>query len=475
MTLASGKELESTEVPYKNWKRLSKYSGRVRSLIHDEAPTSETSQKAKIIYSATYQCILQNAINRHSFLPNLRKLTWRAGDNINSTLQISLLVSSTVKDLQLSFWDVSIDNAGSIFKQLAGRVDNVVSFGLEGRICDYDSSVSYAETLEGELIDVLGELKNLRKVKLHHWLLSEKVLTHLGALPFLQSVDVADSYLPPSITRPWYNKFRLGDTEMFTSLESLRVCMELKEASEMFRCTGGTLMLRVITLVVVEIVRRNDLQECLESLVCSCPSINAVHLTLRSHDEVQYDASEQLHISDFSALHQTDLLHFSVSHRLPIRGSYGGILQMVSAWTGLETFELNARPVTMESTVPPPDLDLTVLSVIAEHCPELRSLSLYISIEKSFQNTNPEPLFYNLRRLDLGETIIHPESLAEAAAFVAALVPPIRKIDVVAKVHRPGYNDTWSGSEGEVATLVATIQRSRDALRSALMKKNTGI
>lgn len=457
--------MDRDSIPYKQWDRLAICGRRVRTLQHNEAPEDDDEGEPNLVAASTYQYILQNLINRFSILPNLRSLSWRVGPNIQSVSQVAMLVSSSVQKLKLSFCNARIEDAEATFGHLQGRIPNVKDLVIEGDGTT-ESEIEESETFSEPLAELLGSLKCLNHITMNHWLFSEAVLISVGSLPRLHKVDSSEWWITPGPLRPWYNRFHLDKPSFFVALEHLSVSMELEEASSLFQGIRGTLNLKHFGITIIRHVKSGSLREFLEVLVAACSTLTEVVLILKRSTDDPITA-QQTHLDDLTPLYHANLTQFEIYDEEPVGGSYLGVLEMAKAWPGLKELTLTPTEAVPDPMNPPVGLDVTVLAVLASHCSDLRTLNMYVSVGKDFRYSNPEAQFCNMKKLDLGPSILYPEASAEVAAFLAALIPPISSTQLIAKVYRPG-NNPWGGPRDEMTTLVGAIQTSREDVRSGL-------
>ncbi|KAF7312219.1 hypothetical protein MIND_00234900 [Mycena indigotica] len=396
-----------------DWKRLEKYTRRVRRLIFDA--DYGTPLEASVFEDAS------RTRTSLAILPNLVYLDWRA------PLPLSVIfMSSHVKTFIL--WmpqDETSPTAEfrSFFRDVTTRMPNLTTLDIRTIIPMHD--------IEDDMVFLFESLTKLRKAVFPRYHVTTRIaetlarLEDFGCLEFQYHQDqgIGDPDDTSSVFRP---KLQMG---AFPSLWDVSMTVTLDDALAFMKQPFSPTNLTTLYVDSALIESPSIVQEFLESLSDSCQLLEGLgilaHIDNTDNRQLS-DIPSDLRIN-FSNLQPLlvfpNLVTFELIHQFPLDLTIDNIQQLAQSWPSLRKLILNNEPAVSDHC----DLTLGALLPFATHCRELEHLGLFINassgdLPSAYAATTYQlKPFAKLRRLSTGTSLISEPG--EVALFLSQICP----------------------------------------------------
>ncbi|KAG8970222.1 hypothetical protein FRC03_010412 [Tulasnella sp. 419] len=395
---------------FDKWPRLVFYGKYVRSIGF---MISEEDEEFEIIEPKVYRDIKAASLNLPAFLPNLQHCEWTFWDSTCRTA-IDLMVSPSVTQLQLNMEVVEDPcEVSEILTSLHGRVPDLrmLSLSLEPSIG--------VEDVEQPLATLLSTVPRLEQLYIPHFFHSEKIVATLRSLSRLEVLDCSGTAEYKSIRND--RGCQLGfEDDSFRSLQLLSCNTSLKKASHQFLSRFAPNNLSSIYIKPKLPTLSSDLQDFLSALVSSNPNLIDVNLNLYSDSTVP---PVEIEFKDLQSLLQLPLKQLAISHDKVLSYSAEDVVVMGCAWPNMQGLYLTEEPLV--SRFSPSHEDLTMLSLFAEHFPQLEDLGVFLHIGDNLNMQRiprPHCRFRQLKELHVGTSPLPEAHQIDVAFYLASIM-----------------------------------------------------
>lgn len=276
--------------------------------------------------------------------------------------------------MRLSPEDYNVDRSIAIFDEVRLNCPELKHLTLSFA---YDP-----HSAEAALVKLIGSLSGLEGIDLLHTAFSHKSLSVLASLPKLSSIQGHGV----KGDRPYLkaeNPFaQLNAGVAFPALSCLKIARPLRALHGFLSFSETSLGLTQLTVDMLGVNPAEELGAFLDGLATSCPRL----ILLQIGHDYEFDLMRLALAEDFgetqpiTAVHLQPLIRlskletFTLSHTQPVVTTDAELLDICMACPSLTALSLNPEPI---SNCPTP-LTLDVLSLLAENCPKLRVLRLYL-------------------------------------------------------------------------------------------------
>jgi hypothetical protein len=400
-----------------DWSRFMPYARRVHSLKYGIKRNEKASDLEESVFREVF--LTRSTLE---VLPNLRSLWW---DSIQCVRYAELFMHDKVTEFGFKLHS---EEFPLLRTYIVGRMPSLRS--LSWTSCIRDSHLK----VEGELLQLLSSLQELREVTPPKNFLSSKFLKALSSLPELETIQYEDlDEMPYSMISPLQCTLqegafpKLSNLRLNSNLDDIRVCL-----------TGGALLPRLRNLVV-EGDRWDPLlpltvQPFLTAVTGCYPTLEMVSMDIMVGIEKQ-DALSREHLNPILLLKQ--LTHLELRHNHPLRISEVDLAEFGDALPALEKLVLNPEPLQPTR----PEITLHSLLVVAQHFPNLSYLGIYLDAQGT---TIPMPhspaktgIFPSLLTLHMG---ISPIDSEVAAMFLSDMLLENERVKMKSGISRDQAN-----------------------------------
>jgi hypothetical protein len=175
-------------------------------------------------------------------------------------------------------------------------------------------------------------------------------------------------------------------TAAFTNLHTLTLIVKLKNLYHFFADTYNLFPLTKLHIHLSQIVdphpalssRASDIAPFLALVASRCPILEDVNFNFFSYSSAYTDRPPAAHVIGFSAIQPLlscpCITSFGISHEYSLSLQLGQVEQIICGWPYLTQLSLNLHPTQLNPSL----LDLKVLHLLANLCPNLRQLGVYI-------------------------------------------------------------------------------------------------
>ncbi|KAG8963000.1 hypothetical protein FRC03_003550 [Tulasnella sp. 419] len=395
------------------WDRFKSYGSHVRSLVHDEEDLNE-HQFAEELYSS----IKPVDTDPEPFLPKLRKLKWTTS-HFPRKINMSHFILPTIEDFTFDIF--SERHIPSLFNTLQGRLPNVRKLS----ICFYTSTIQPNDSF---LAALLGDMPKLSEVALPPFFLTDKLVNALLTLPKLEKLLDSRVQAPPRKNVEQGCKLCLED-ERLSGLQALAFRMDLQKASQGFKSIHyAPRSLQRLDIGSPFFTAPSLVFSFLQTVVSTNPSITEFGLHLTSLMGIN-DPARVITFQHVSPLLKLNLTSLKILHDYPLQYSYDDVRTMGTAWSGMVKLDLGWIPWTFIRH--PRGFPLSSFKAFAIHFPNLRTLRVYLTIDKvdcychadCLHEDGESKRFTQLRELVVGDTILYPENSGSVVLMLTSLVP----------------------------------------------------
>ncbi|THH01643.1 hypothetical protein EW145_g6874 [Phellinidium pouzarii] len=432
-----------------DWRNLEPYARRVRHL------------RLALLTSLSTRVFTEMAQKRPTLaiLPNLTRLTVYCNTSLKHLEHSLLFMSESITELELTLpvqasWALE-DGPAEFFEEVIARVPRLRVFDMK-----VPNSSDWSVTkIESSLTAFLSTARELKTFISPLYFATSSVITALSQLPSLGTIQFE---LPEEQGRgsrhdviSFAPKLSAGS---FPALFDLSLTATFEDTARFFNMDFAPLHLTVLFVHSPQLETSEQLRNLLVVLSQQCQQLTrlyldsipfAVHGSLRDNNGVVLDKVTLLTLlplRDFP-----NLTTFAISYHSPFQLDDSDVEAIVADWPTLEELDLCSDPYPLE----PSRLTLRLLTILAKHCPKLRSLSLYIdtsganklalslsdsSLDDSF--IFPARLSY-LASLNFGTSPLDHADVRGTSLYLSALLPRTCNLEQL-------YGITWNVGISEI-------------------------
>ncbi|TDL15769.1 hypothetical protein BD410DRAFT_822996 [Rickenella mellea] len=289
------------------------------------------------------------------------------------------------------------------------------------KLCYLDLRMTIpVRTVEAELTDMLSTLTDLKTVVMPRYTISSSVMSSLSRLPNLGTIQFEYfSYQgsgDPADVQPFCPVMREG---AFPSLWDLSCYSTLCDMSSFFMAKYAPVNITSLYVHTLSIETPLSFSECLTALSQTCQMLKylGLYLILDGSAQIQVEDSYNLSFKDLCPiLDFPHLTTFDLTHYRPLDITDDDMDRLARNWPSLESLKLNAEPVILDN----PKITFASLSSLAQHCPNLTRLGLYLN-PSPHDLPKPGMPFKMLKSLEFGTSPIQSED--HAALYLSEICP----------------------------------------------------
>jgi hypothetical protein len=281
---------------------------------------------------------------------------------------------------------------------------------------------------EEAITTMLSELPHLEVVRLSPFSMTSNVVSQLSALPCLRVAEYHMHIHPRQANKSSVANFAPKlDVGAFESMRDLSLCASLSDVSRFLSMEHAPTRLTHLFIQCPNDFETEPSTRAFITFVShSLPTIVGLYLELRDgeHSVPGDEADARITLDTLRPLHALpDLRIFELYHELPLQMSEVELEDFVKELPRLTGLELNCEPFYPD---PSPSLSLSALYIIAQHCPEISHLGLFMSLgklERRDSPTTPSSLS-RLQCLNLGSSAIAHGDDDDLVFWLSNILPP---------------------------------------------------
>ncbi|KAI0773038.1 hypothetical protein BD413DRAFT_690697 [Trametes elegans] len=401
-----------------DWGRFMRYARRVRSF--SALPSDDERLHGPPIFD-------EIARTRPTFnvLPKLSSLSWLSEKGDRTRLSL-MFMHDNIKHFAVRLIPTDDYSFGVFFQEIALRMPKLIELDLRFNFPMRD--------IEEALCKLLTDLPELEKIILPKFTLTAKIIEQLSKSPKLRVVqfEFPESQGTGDVSDV-HNWFPNVDEEAFPALHDLSVSVHLPHMIRFLNSDFSPSHLQCLYVHVLYVVPPYQVQEFLESVAKNCKQLTQLFLdfagdpsplifrtSLPDEDRIGWNSLRPL-------TKLPKLTQFELHWETALAVTHADVEELASSMPALEVLVLNPEPLP---TPQPPALTLRALIPFAQHCRNMRELSLCVdasatdTLEDAARELHaalPPVRFQKLRELTFGlSRITHPESIA---LFLSRLCP----------------------------------------------------
>ncbi|THH29010.1 hypothetical protein EUX98_g5183 [Antrodiella citrinella] len=351
-----------------DWERLSRYSRRVRALVHGP-------DWPKPVSTLAFDEVARSRPTLH-ILPNLRSLAWLTldSDGMRSSL---MFMHEHIVQFSASLYRNIEYPLSDYFKEVVLRMPHLTHLDLR-----FDFAVHHVEP---DLIALVRGLPKLKQVIFPLYSLTTRIVQAMSTLPHLGTIqfEFKDSQGQGDVEDVLHFAPKLREGA-FPALWDLSLSARLQDVTTLLNNAYGPTNLTTLYIHVLTPTQPDEVTRFLNALAENCQLMTHLYLDYMTSSMVQAQDDPDLHPRlSWDALRPLlalpNLVVFELRWDQPIQITQADIEEIAPKWPSLEVFLFNCEPLdpSEEST-----LTVHALLPFARHCPKLRELGLYIDATK---------------------------------------------------------------------------------------------
>jgi hypothetical protein len=415
-------------------------------------------------------------------ISNLVSLTWIVSE-VESILSMTVPCPSFLENLRRLTLGASLgDQLRFWYKEISWSCRQLTY--VEIRLTHSDTPGLSNQMAEDELLDMLGDLRELRTVILPGYWVTTAVLQTLSNLPYLEQVtgwrtDTSGAGSPYDVSNLPLPRFT--EAHAFAHLSTLQLTAQLDHIKQLMSTANTPRRIEVLGVQSpLELETSDNIRSFLEFVSHILPKLRDLALELRiaTVHPSEFDLNDRLHSQDFTPLTlMLELRAFAIMHSLPLAMTDTELDEILTKLPRLETLHLNPEPLPTEympQNVDVPSLTLGSLSVVARRCPKLVDFGIFLhSLAELNEPMGPEavaiPSALEVFHVGTSKANMFIDGTARIAARLLNLLPSSCEIQWGAfwpdREETEDVNweelDEWGTTWSEVADIL-------DAVRSAI-------
>lgn len=357
------------------------------------------------------------------FLPNLTELVLNPFDGTLFKYFILFLYEG-LRSLKLILpaYPLSAAQASLFFKHLQFRSPNLTQLWL---IPQYP-----LKAIEEPLSELLPELRHLIRFYTAPHLPSSVILGALALLPNIREIGHLSGRTGegPIATNTELNEIQTADG--FASLRFLHIFTRLRSLRGFFRSAFMPLRITAFAIDMAHVNTIADVKDFIAQISTGCPNLRSLVIG-RTQDigvipEVWQGEHQSITYETLSAITTIrNLKQFSITYTQPIVMSNDELISLLVRCPLLTEVTLNSEPIACSGTA----LTLGVLSLLAQQCPWILTLKLYVDASSTSSLGDPLPIYKGLTSISLGtSTIKEPDRVA---VYMSQVLPSTCELSVL--------------------------------------------
>lgn len=283
---------------------------------------------------------------------------------------------------------------------------------------------------DSQLIRYLASFHSLQKLSMHPANYTSKMFTALATFPNLRTIEFEGIPTPLEFMTQ-RSRFRPKLQEgAFPELRELVLNATFNDISNFFSHKyAPTKSLSRLHITCRPLETLESLTACLNILVNSCRSLESLWFDMSlSMAETRISYQQLLILRSLP-----NLKSFKFNHSYPASLTNEELGELVSSWDTLETLYLTATNVPSPISSDQSHLTLACLLPLAQYCPKLRELGLYMDAMAPVTLPPTFKPFTQLEVLEVGASPI--QDPYEVSTFLIALCPTGFDLRLDAAVH----------------------------------------
>ncbi|KAF8207595.1 hypothetical protein K438DRAFT_2078157 [Mycena galopus ATCC 62051] len=399
-----------------DWRRLEKYSRRVRRLTYQVDP-----ERPRSICPTVFEDVARTRVTL-SILPGIHTLVWDAAPSL-----AVIFMQPTVKHFTL--WlpeSIAPDSHLPFFRDVVSRMPNLTTLDIR--------SVVPMHSIEPSMVFLLQNLTKLRKVVLPRFSVTTHIAQTLQHLEDLGTVEFQygseHGCGDPSDTEVFKPTLTMG---AFPSLFDWSLTCSVEDCASIMRQSSAPTNLTALYVDSRLMESPAAVHELLTVLAQTCQLLESLGIITLVNDTEPLQAladvptEERINYSTLRPVQDfPNLTIFEITHQYPLDLKLADLEQLARSWPSLRKLVLNNEPVVSNEC----PLTLEALIPFAKYCPELEQLGLFINastadLPSNYQLDLPPSYrsrpFVKLRRLSMGVSLI--VEAGAVALFLSQICP----------------------------------------------------
>lgn len=418
LTVTTSPQTFTRTLNAEDWRRFERYARRVRKLSYCET----IDAKSPFLGVGVLDEIARSRTSLN-ILPNLTSLEWHSDE----TRPAVVFMGPSVRQLSVFLQRSQQYPLGDFFKDVSARTPSLTHL-------DFAFEFSMRE-IQADFITLVGELPQLKVLKLPSYCFTSRVVEAVSLLPYLETLQFE-----------FYDRQGQGDPAdvilfaprlhegAFPALVDLNLSAHLSDMTQFITSPYAPTHLTSLYVHLPCAVPSSAVREYITAVAENCKLLQKLYIDLfvpPTHEDIiplplpveRY--AENMTWADIRpALLCARLQVLEITWPTQFQLSQEDVEELASSWPSLQILQLNCLP---NPIVPlsPPTLTLRALVPFAEHCPALEELGLDVDTHTAWLTDDPSAPpprpFRKLARLHFGLS-----SLAEAgpiALYLSQLCP----------------------------------------------------
>jgi len=402
-------------ISHRDWKRFIPYASRVRIM-----DGFDHQGQFSMISEAALADILITRPSTNPILPRIKTLKVD-GELVPDYPWCKFFTGLLHDGLQelciyIPSLELSPDAVLSFLEEVVWRSPNITSLSIESSLMTFVGDVGVS------LSSSISRMHNLRKFVALSCLLTPVELCVLEQLPHLQEVSIFfDSHLQGRMTNGALPKF--VSPNPFPQLTSLELQASLAELCRYLSLANGISPgLRTLFVDVISQSKFGIFQNALVKIAEAFPHLEYLSITRNEDfnvvDEVAGSVRPPLTYGNLHPLtRMTRLQTFILKYEVVVSMTNRELCTLLSQCPSLVALDLNQEPIVLSPT----ELTINVLPLIAQACPRLADLALYVDTNVKPLETSSLSTFTNLKSISLGISLLQCRPVV--ATLLAQVLP----------------------------------------------------
>lgn len=329
-------------------------------------------------------------------------------------LSLTVTGDSSALDSSIAVHDGFGHIVDQFFVELSNRAPNLTTLSLD---------LAYIDVSDSQVIKYLASLRSLQKLTMNPANYTSELFSELAKFSNLRAIEFERTLVQLKRTSQ-RSLFRpILQEGAFPELRELALNVAFDDMSSLLSHKyAPTRLLSQLHITSSHFETAESISTFLKVLTDSCQMLESLGLNMAP--SMRYKESTRISYQELVVLRSLpNLRSFRFNDSFPVSLTNEELGNLVSSWNSLETLYLTAPhrygPFNLSS-----QLTLACLFPLAQHCPKLREVGLYIDATISVGLPPTFKPFVRLEVLDIGKSPI--EDVYELFRFLNILCPGAR-------------------------------------------------
>ncbi|KLO14237.1 hypothetical protein SCHPADRAFT_927964 [Schizopora paradoxa] len=395
-------------ITQQDWRRFLPYASRVRLV---DGFYDEELESYRMLSETALADIMMTSPSLGTIFPRLRDLIFE-GDIIADYPWLKFFIAflhEGLQELYIQITEFAPDEALNLLEEAVWRSPNITDLSITSIFFEQ------GDNIVASIASSLSTMHKLTQFKTGSCLLGPQILSTLDQLPNLRKVQfyedtyrqghVPNGVLPQSILPDPFPQ--LVDLMLQCSLSEL--CRYLSLGSDIAPS------LLILDIDVVSGFKPSTLQDTLDKIAEAFPLLEFLEIT-RREDFIAFEGTAEDLEGAASPLMHSNLVPLTSMRALKtfylrcdgvVSMTNSELCQLLSQCPSLRRLDLNHEPMVLSPT----DLTINVLPMLAQACPQLENLALYVNTEVERLDPASFDTFKNLQEINFGISVVEDKYL----------------------------------------------------------------